>query len=235
MAFNSHTTKAFDFELQRLSRTLAEMGGLAERQVAEVITALTTGNRESARQLVAADAVIDAMQRTIDQGVVETIARRQPVAIDLRQILSISRIAHELERIADLAKNIGKRILATNDEALPRSSMPGMGHVALAMLGQLRNVLDSFACRDANMAVDVWRKDEDIDRLCTFLSREFVTCIKEDPSAVTFGIHMLFCTKNLERMGDHATNIAEAVYYMVAGQTLPEDRPKMDGTSMVTS
>jgi phosphate transport system protein len=235
MARSEHTTKAFDSDLQELSRTMAEMGGLAERQIAEAIEALTTRDSDRAWRVIHADAVIDGLQRTIEERAVETIARRQPVAIDLRQVVGILRIANELERIGDLAKNIGKRIIAINGEDMPRRSLRGVSHLANLMLSQLHDVLDSFARRDVNKAVDVWTRDQDVDRLYTSLFRELIGCMMENPVTVTFGIHLLFCTKNLERMGDHATNIAEAVYYMVNGQTLLRERPKADVTSMLTA
>src|SRR5215469_15819496 len=211
MARSEHTTKAFDSDLQELSRTMAEMGGLAERQIAEAIEALTTRDSDRAWRVVHADAVIDGLQRTIEERAVETIARRQPVAIDLRQVVGILRIANELERIGDLAKNIGKRIIAINGEDMPRRSLRGVSHMANLMLAQLRDVLDSFARRDAAKAVDVWTRDQDVDRLYTSLFRELLTYMVEDPGIVTFGVHLVFCTKNIERMGDHATNIAEVV------------------------
>jgi phosphate transport system protein len=208
MAFAGYTTKAFDSDLQILSRAPAEIGELAERQVAEVIKALTTCDRESARQLVAADVAIDSIERMIEEKVVEIIAR-QPVVIDPRELLSILRIARELERIGDLAKNIAKRILALGAEDLTRSSMLGVRQIAVVMLGGLRDVLESFDRRDREMAVDVWVQDEDVDRLCMSLFHELVTCMTEDPGDVMSGVHLLFCTKNLERMGDLAVNIAQ--------------------------
>jgi phosphate transport system protein len=235
MVFADHTTSAFDADMRNLWRLLAEMGALAERQVAQAIKALATGDRTIAREVVEEDAAVDSMQRTIDERVVETIARRQPVAVDLRDVLGILRIAAELERIGDLAKNIGKRILAINGEDLLGSSTRGLTHMSLAMLGQLRDVLASLARRDVKMAVDVWARDEDVDRQCRRLSREFVGRMRRDPGALAFGVHLLFCTKNLERMGDHATNIAEAVYYMVEGRRLMGERPKADVTSMATT
>jgi len=234
MAWSEHTTKAFDSDLQELARTMAEMGGLAERQIAEAIEALTTRDNERAWRVINADAMIDDMQRTIEERAVETIARRQPVAVDLRQVIGILRIANELERIGDLAKNIGKRIIAINGEDMPRRSLRGVSHMANLMLAQLRDVLDSFARRDAAKAVVVWTRDQDVDRLYTSLFRELIVYMMENPVTLTFGIHLLFCTKNLERMGDHATNIAEAVYYMVNGQSLLRERPKADVTSMLT-
>src|SRR6266446_4644066 len=209
MAFADHTTKAFDDDLHELARMIAEMGGLAERQIVEAIEALTRRDGERARRVVAADAAIDAMQREIEEKAVATIARRQPVAVDLRGVVGILRIATELERIGDLAKNIGKRTVVVNQEDVPRRSMRGVNHMTTLILGQLRDVLDSFAHGDINLAMDVWTRDRDVDRLYTSLFRELLTYMMEDPGSVTFGIHLLFCTKNLERMGDHATNIAE--------------------------
>jgi phosphate transport system protein len=234
MGYADHTNRAFDSDLHQLVRAIAEMGGLAERQIAEAIEALTTRDSGRARRVIATDPAIDAMQRTIEERAVETIARRQPVAIDLREVLGILRIANELERIGDLAKNIGKRIVAINGEEMPRRSMRGISHMAGLMLGQLRDVLDSLVRRDVAKAREVWIRDEDIDRLCTSLFREILTYMMEFPNTVSFGIHLLFCTKNLERMGDHATNIAEAVHYIVNGETFLGVRPKADATHMVT-
>jgi phosphate transport system protein len=236
MVHSRHTTKVFDADLQELARAIAEMGGLAERQIAEAIEALTTRDSGPARRIVAADATIDAMQRNIEKKAIETIARRQPVAGDLREIVGILRIANEIERIGDLAKNIGKRIIAINGngEDVSRKSMRGVCQMAALMLAQLRDVLDSFACRDVAKAVEVWMRDQDIDRLCTSLSQELLAYMMEKSVAMSFGAHLMFCAKNLERMGDHATNIAEAVHYMVKGETLLRERPKADFTSMLT-
>src|SRR6516164_3109973 len=215
MVHSRHTTKVFDADLQELARAIAEMGGLAERQIAEAIEALTTRESAPARRIVAADATIDAMQRNIEKRAVETIARRQPVAGDLREI-------------------VGKRIIAINGEDVSRKSMRGVCQMAALMLAQLRDVLDSFACRDVAKAVEVWMRDQDIDRLCTSLSQEFLAYMMENSVAMSFGAHLMFCAKNLERMGDHATNIAEAVHYIVKGETLLRERPKADFTSMLT-
>lgn len=232
MASPGHTRKAFDSDLQYLSRTLAEMGELAERQVKNAIEALATGDRETARRLVAADSAIDATQRTIDEKVVELIARRQPVAVDLREVLGILRIAYELERIGDLAKNIGKRIPSIPGEHLTRRSTLGVKSMGAGIARQLGAALDGFAHRDFITALDVWVRDAEIDRLCRTISRDLLACMAEDSDAVMCGIHLLFCVKNLERIGDHATNIAESVHYMVKGQAIPGERPKADLTSI---
>src|SRR5882672_1448075 len=158
-----HTTKAFGSDLQDLARAIAEMGGLAERQIVETVAALTTRDSRRARRVIAADGAIDDMQRTVEARAIETIARRQPVADDLRQLVGIVRIANELERVGDLAKNIGKRIIAINSQETPRRSIRGFSHMANLMLAQLRDVLDSFARRDLAKALDVWTRDQEID------------------------------------------------------------------------
>jgi phosphate transport system protein len=188
--------------------------------------------QKRARQVVATDMAIDAMQRAIEEHAVQTIARRQPVAVDLRALVGILRIANELERIGDLAKNIGKRVSALRRENLPRPPMTGVRHMTTLMLWQLRDVLDSFANRDVAKALEVWTGDQDVDRLYTSLFRELLTRMIEDPGTATFGVHLVFCTKNIERMGDHATNIAEAVHYMVKGHALQQERPKADLTTV---
>jgi phosphate transport system protein len=229
----AHTTKVFDSDLQELARVIAEMGGLAERQITEAIEALTTRDGDRAQRIIAADATIDGMQRNIEERAIETIARRQPVADDLRQVVGILRIAHELERIGDLVKNIGKRIIAINEEETPRMLMSGVTHMATLMLTQLREVLDSFARRDVAKAIEVWRRDQDIDKLCTSLSQQLLADMMETPLGISLGAHLMFCTKNLERMGDHTTNIAEVIHYMVKGETILTERPKADFTSML--
>jgi len=228
MAPAAHTVRGFDSDLRELARTIAEMGGFAERQIAETIEALTRRDSARARRVVAADATLDVMHRTIEERAIETIARRQPVADDLRQVVGIVRIANELERIGDLAKNICKRTIAMNGQEPPSRQMRGVSHMATLMLTQLRDVLDSFAGRDVSKAVDVWTRDQDVDRLCSSLFRESLARMMESPVTMTFGVHLLFCVKNLERMGDHATNIAESIYYMVMGQPLTRERPKAD-------
>ena len=228
-----HTAKIFDAELQALSVRIAEMGGLVERQVVEAIGALTNRDQERGQQVVVTDAIIDVMQRAIEENVVEIIARRQPVALDLRQVIGILRIAHELERIADLAKNIGNRVGAINPEHMPRRTLGGVRHMATLMLEQLREVLDSVTSRDVTKAVEVWVRDQDLDRLHTSLFCELVTQMIENPATLILGVHLVFCIKNIERMGDHATNIAEAVHYMVKGDALWQNRPKADLTPAV--
>ena len=225
---NEHTAKAFDVDLQELTRLVAEMGGLAEKQIADSIDALAKRDADRAAQVLAIDPTIDALQHEIEEKAVLTIARRQPMAVDLRAIVSALRVANDLERIGDLAKNIGKRVAALGGEFHPQKLMRGVEHMAEMVLGQLKEVLDSYAGHDLRKALSVWSGDEEIDAMCTSLFRELLTYMMEDPRNITFCIHLMFCAKNIERMGDHATNIAETVYYMIEGRTIADERPKGD-------
>ena len=226
----AHTRTAFDSELKALSLLVAEMGGLVEGQIVDATAALSNRDVERARQAIATDALVDDMQRAIDEKAVEIIACHQPVAVDLRGLIGILRVASELERIGDLAKNIAKRVTFLLRDHMPRRSMGGLRHMTTRMLAQLRNALDGFVNRDAGKALDVWMRDQEVDRFYNSLFRELLSYMMEDPGTTNFGVHLIFCAKNLERMGDHATNIAEAVYYMVQGEPLWHERPKADIT-----
>jgi phosphate transport system protein len=226
-----HTMKAFDGDLQELSRMVAEMGGLAEKQIADAVNALSKRDSTLAQRVTAGDVHIDDLQREIEEKSVLTIARRQPMAVDLREVVAALRLANDLERIGDLAKNIAKRVVALNGEFPPPKLIRGVEHMADLLLGQLKLVLDAYARRDDGKAMAVWRGDEEIDAVCTSVFRELLTYMMEDPRNITFCIHLLFCAKNIERMGDHATNIAESVHYMIEGKPIADQRPKGDTTT----
>jgi phosphate transport system protein len=234
MVMPEHTAKAFDVDLQELTRMVAEMGGLAERQIADAVDALARRDADRAQRTVAGDPSIDALQAEIEEKAVLTIARRQPMAVDLREIVGALRVANDLERIGDLAKNIGKRVLALDGEFHPPKLIRGVEHMGALVLTQLKGVLDSYAGHDLKKAMVVWNGDEEIDAMCTSLFRELLTYMMEDPRNITFCIHLMFCAKNIERMGDHATNIAETVYYMIEGHAIADQRPKGDTTSFAT-
>ena len=227
---NEHTAKAFDVDLQDLSRMVAEMGGLAEKQIADSVDALAKRDADRAERVIAADAAIDALQREIEERAVLTIARRQPMAVDLREIVSALRIANDLERIGDLAKNIAKRVVPITGDFHPQKLIRGVEHMAALVLAQLKQVLDAYAGHDLEKALAVWNGDEEIDAMCTSLFRELLTYMMEDPRNITFCIHLMFSAKNIERMGDHATNIAETVHFMVQGRPITDERPKGDTT-----
>ena len=229
---SEHTTKAFDADLQVLQNKVAEMGGLAEKQIADSVDALAKRDTALAQEIIAADAAIDALQREIEEKAVLTIARRQPMAIDLREIVAALRVSSDLERTGDLAKNIAKRVLALGHGFHHPTVMRGVENMAELVLAALKQVLDAYAQRDVQGALEVWRGDEAIDAVNNSLFRELLTYMMEDPRNITFCTHLLFCAKNIERMGDHATNIAETVHYMVAGRVLTDERPKGDTTSL---
>ena len=231
MTMTEHTAKAFDTDLQELTRKVSEMGGLAEREIADSIQALTRRDTDLAMRVVATDPSIDTLQQEIEEKAILTIARRQPMAVDLREIVAALRVANDLERIGDLAKNIGKRVSALDGDFNPNKLLRGVEHMASLVLAQLKQVLDAYASRDLGSALAVWKGDEQIDAMCTSLFRELLTYMMEDPRNITFCIHLMFCAKNIERMGDHATNIAETVHYMVEGRPISDQRPKGDTTA----
>ena len=226
-----HTVKSFGEQLETLSALVAQMGGLAEAQFAAAIEAISRRDSAAAERAVGGDARIDEMQVEIEERALKLLALRQPMAVDLRDTLAAIKIAGELERIGDLAKNIGKRVLALSGEFPSQKVIRGVEHMTALVLDQIRHVLDSYATRDVSVALTVWKSDKEIDAICTSLFRELLTYMMEEPRNITFCIHLLFCAKNIERMGDHATNIAETVHYMIEGQPITEPRPKGDTTS----
>jgi phosphate transport system protein len=226
-----HTTRAFDADLQELATKIADMGRLDDEQIADAIEALVKRDIALARRVTSADDRVDALQRDIEEKAVTTIARRQPMAVDLREIVGALRISNDLERVGDLAENIAKRVMLLTDEFRINEVMLQLQRMVQLARDQLTRVLQSYERRDVAEAMDVWRKDQEIDALNTSLFRELLTYMMENPRNITFCTHMLFCAKNIERMGDHATNIAETVYYIVEGRPLPEERPKADFTS----
>ena len=228
---SEHTIKAFDAELQELVRKVAEMGGLAERQITDAVAALIKRDTAQAERVMAIDTNIDALQREIEEKGILIIARRQPMAVDLRDVVGALRVSNDLERIGDLAKNIAKRVVVLDGEFRPNKVFRGVEHMTDLVLAQLKQVLDSYVRRDVAMAIEVWRNDEAVDAVNNSLFRELLTYMMEDPRNITFCTHLLFCAKNIERMGDHATNIAETVHYIVEGRSLPDERPKSDLTS----
>ena len=231
---SEHTAKAFDSDLQELTRLVAEMGGLVERMITESVDALIRRDIALGKRVVASDAEIDRLQHLIEERAVLTIARRQPMAVDLREIVGAMRVATDLERIGDLAKNIAKRVVALGREFRYPTVQRGVESMSELVLAALKQVLDAYARRDTAEALEVWRGDEAIDAVNNSLFRELLTYMMEDPRNITFCTHLLFCAKNIERMGDHATNIAETVHYMVEGSALADERPKGDLTSTTT-
>ena len=231
MNVSDHTTRVFDSDLIKLTQMVARMGGLAQKQITDAIDALARRDTGLARQVIATDETVDELQRQIEEKAVATIALRQPMAIDLRALVAMLRIANDLERIGDLAKNVGKRALAVSGEHSQRTLMRGLKHMASLVASQLAAVLDSFVDRNPVNALKVWQGDKEVDALYVSLFRELLTYTMEDPGTISMCIHHLFCAKNIERIGDHATNIAEAVHYMVEGHAIAGERPKGDTSS----
>jgi phosphate transport system protein len=228
---STHTLKAFDVDLEELARMVAEMGGLAEKEIADSIMALARRDLDLAQRVIALDPSVDALQRAIEEKAILTIARRQPMAVDLREIVGSLRVSNDLERIGDHAKNIAKRVLALDTDIAFSQVVRGVEEMTKLVLAQVKQVLDAYASRDVAKALEVWRRDEEVDAVNNSLFRELLTYMMEDPRNITSCTHLLFCTQNIERMGDHATNIAETVYYMVEGQALAEERPKGESTA----
>jgi phosphate transport system protein len=231
---SEHIVTSFDDELNGLSQKIAGMGGLAEQNVADSVAALVSRDVEKAQRVIAADERIDKLQHELEESAILMIARRQPMARDLREIMAAIHIANDLERVGDLAKNTAKRVIAIESNFGSQRLVAGVEHMAELSLTQLKEILDAFASRDLAAAHSVWERDNEIDAMYTSLFRELLTYMMEDPRNITFCTHLLFCAKNIERIGDHATNIAENLHYLITGTTLTDARPKQD-TSSLTS
>ena len=228
---NEHIVKSYENELAQLDRKIAHMGGLVENIVGSAFDSLELRDPGLAEQAIASDKTVDAMQHEIEQQIIAMIARRQPMADDLRQIMGALRISGELERIGDLGKNIAKRALTIAGETYPRPLVSGLRRMLDLALRQLKDVLDAYADRNTDLALKVRSADAQIDATYNSVFRELLTYMMEDPRNISLCTHLLFGAKNIERIGDHATNIAEAIYYLVKGETVIEDRPKGDRTS----
>ena len=226
-----HIVRSYEEDLALLDKRLAQMGGLAENLLGQAFEALERRDPQLADTVVQADKTIDRLEKDIEDQVILMIACRQPLADDLRHVMAALRITGELERIGDLAKNIAKRALAVAQETYPKPLMSGLRHMVERALRQLKEVLDAYAERNGELALNVWRADEQIDAMYNSVFRELLTYMMEDPRSIGPCTHLLFGAKNLERVGDHTTNIAETVYYLVNGFPITDDRPKGDQTS----
>jgi phosphate transport system protein len=226
-----HPVRAYEGELKSLNTMVAQMGGLAEQALGQAIDALYHRDPELAEATRENDRAIDTLERSVDELAISIIARRAPVASDLRQIITAIRIAVDLERIGDLSKNIAKRAIAVASESPPKQVMTGFMHIGEAAMKQLKDVLDAYSQRNAELALDVWQRDQEIDAMYNSLYSELLTTMMEEPRSVGLYAHLLFSAKNLERIGDHATNIAETIYFLINGKTLSDERPKSDRTS----
>jgi len=222
-----HIVKSFEQELKRLRVLITEMGGMVENEVDLACQAVLEQDNIAAGRAVEADPKVDAVEREVEQFVIRLLALRQPVAQDLRLIVAALKITAGLERIGDYAANVAKRSIVLEQFNMP-FSLTGLAHMSQLVQQNLKGVVDAFGESDTDKALQVWRSDAMIDDIYNALFRELVTYMMEDPRNITPCTHLLFIAKNLERIGDHATNIAETIYYAVTGEPLADARPKGD-------
>jgi phosphate transport system protein len=224
---SEHIVKAYGEALEHLSGDVARMGGVAESQVNDAITAVMRRDTGLAQEVIARDHKVDAAHKSVEKRCTSLLALRQPMANDLREVMAAWKIASDLERVGDLAKNIAKRTLVINqsDPIQLTKSIERMGRMAAS---HLKQVLDAYSSRDVAPALAIWFQDEDIDAHYNSLFRELLTYMMEDPRTIGPCAHLLFIAKNIERIGDHSTNIAETVHYLVTGEEIASERPKAE-------
>lgn len=231
---SEHTVRSFDDDLKRLDQLIAEMGGLAEVQLAAAIEALVQRDAEKAAAVVAADRRIDALEAQVDQHTISLLARRQPMARDLREIVGGLKAASMIERIGDYAKNIAKRTAAIA-EVTPVPSVQTVARLGQLSQAMIKDVLDAYLGRDSAKADAVRLRDRELDALHTAIFRELLTYMMEDPRSISACTHLLFVAKHLERIGDHATNLAEIVHFLVTGEMPIDQRPREDESEFVVA
>ena len=227
----THIVSSFDEELTRLNNIISQMGGLAESQLISAIRSIVKRDSELAEKVILSDHRIDVLEQEVQDFAVRLLALRQPMADDLRQVVTALKLSNDLERIGDFAKNIAKRAQVLNQipPIRPVQVIPNMGKLAQEII---KDVLDAYIEGDAEKAERVWARDQEVDDMYNSLFRELLTYMMEDPRNITASTHMLFIAKNIERIGDHATNIAETIYYRIKGEDLPAiDRPKNDAAN----
>ena len=218
-----HIVSSYNDELVALAQTIAEMGGQVEDAIDNGTKALLKLDRELADVTIIADQRIDDMQRRIDDMAVSMIARRQPMASDLRAIVTSIHVASDLERVGDMAKQLARRSLKLEGMSLQPTFYNGVKNMTALVQRQIKEALDAYSNRDAAAAIEVCNRDDEVDAMHTSLFRELLTYMMEDPRNITTCTHLLFCAKSLERSGDHATNIAERAYYLQTGKQLTAD------------
>jgi phosphate transport system protein len=229
-----HTVRSFAEELRRLRDMITRMGGLAERQVADSVDALMERDTDLATEVVQRDAALDQLEREIESFCIRLLALRQPMGADLRLIVAALKVSHELERIGDYARNGAKRAIVLAQQP-QLGSMNGFMRMARMVQENLQGAIDALVNDDAVRAQEIWEADEPVDEIYNGIFREMLTFMMEDPRNITAATHLLFIAKNLERIGDHATNIAETVRYAVLGESVTEERPKGDNSPLVAA
>ncbi|GGX64172.1 phosphate transport system regulatory protein PhoU [Tateyamaria omphalii] len=229
---DQHIASAFDRDLEAIQAQIMKMGGLVENAILEAAISLETRDEERAEQVRKGDKAIDELEELINEEAARVIALRAPTAIDLRLLLSVIKVSANLERIGDYAKNMGKRTSVLSQMAPVNDSAGALRRMAKEVERMLKDALDSYVARDAELAQDVIDRDAEVDQMYNALFREFLTFMMEDPRNITACMHLHFIAKNIERMGDHVTSIAEQVVYLVTGSTPEENRQKADKTSI---
>jgi phosphate transport system protein len=227
----AHIVSSFDEDLVQIQARISEMGGLAEEVLSKALKSVQGRDAALAREVIERDEAIDAMEKQIEESVVSVIARRQPVAEDLRILIAAMKIASTLERIGDLAKNIAKRAIPLSS-ARPVKLTSSIVRMGRETLTQLSDVLNAHASRDVDLAVQIWNQDVELDEMYNAIFREVVTYMVEDSRLIGVGSQLMFIAKNLERIGDHTTHISEMIYYIVRGESLGDDRPKGEPTGL---
>ena len=230
-----HIVKSFDDDLGQIESLLLEMGGLVETQISEAVRALVGRDVELGEKIRANDKRVDELEVQINDLTIKTLALRQPMAEDLRAVVAALKVAANLERIGDYAKNIAKRTSVLAQSPHIGSYSTTIKRMSKLVQDMVRDVLDAYVARDSETAEDLRLRDEEVDQLHNTLFRELLTYMMEDPRNITPCLHLLFIAKNIERMGDHTTGIAEQVYYLVTGTQLDDDRPKGDMTSFMSA
>ncbi len=228
-----HIASAFDRDLEAIQAQIMKMGGLVEAAIMDAARALETRDKELAQQVRQGDKAIDGLEELINEEAARVIAIRAPAAVDLRLVLSVMKISGNLERIGDYAKNIAKRTAVLAQGPNVSESAAAMRRMAREVELMLKDALDSYIQRDVELAHDVIARDKDVDQMYNALFREFLTFMMEDPRNITPCMHLHFIAKNVERMGDHVTSIAEQVVYLVTGDKPEDDRQKADTTSSI--
>lgn len=230
-----HIASAFDRDLEAIQAQIMKMGGLVEAAINDATRALETRDLELAEEVRRNDKVIDALEEQINQEAAQLIALRAPTAIDLRLVLSVIKISANLERIGDYAKNLAKRTSLLTEMEPVNGSAGALRRMSKAVGGMLNDVLDAHVRRDPELALDVIERDHDVDQMYNALFREFLTFMMEDPRKITACMHLHFIAKNIERMGDLATSIAEQTIYVATGHLPEDDRPKVDIMTVTVS
>ena len=226
-----HIVKDFNEELSQLDNLLAEMGGLCEAQLSKAMEAMVKRDVDLASAVIEGDRRIDDLEKQVDSLAINLIALRQPMAADLRMIIASLKVANNLERVGDYAKNIGKRTIALSKSPVISNTANSIQRMSTMVEGMIKNALDALINRDSQRAKDVRISDQEVDQLHSSLFKELLTFMAEDPESISTCTHLLFVAKNLERVGDHMTSVAEQIVFIVEGEILDDERPKKDKTS----